>query len=199
MATQTKLNRSYEIGGAVHQEQRNIDGTTSISSEVSLAAAKVGALTTRTDDNTGELTMATGHGISTGVKLDVYWVGGSRRGMTVGTVADLAVPIDGGAGDNLPADETAITAMVPTVEDVSIIGDNLLVIVASATAKAIVSIQETDGTERAAFEIEAANRTSAWLLADGATNPLATRETEKIAFSHGDSSGTKIVRLSAMY
>jgi hypothetical protein len=79
-----------------------------------LAAAKTGTLTTRTDNDTGTLTMTAGHGITTGQTLDVYWAGGQRRGMTVGTVATNSVPIDGGAGDNLPANTTAITAMVPT-------------------------------------------------------------------------------------
>lgn len=198
MTIQTQVQRSFQIGGYLHQENRNIDGTLAINSEVSLAAAKVGQLTTRTDNDTGVLTMVTGHGIVTSNKVDVYWSGGSRRNMTA-TVSGDAVTVDGGAGDNLPANLTAVTAMVPTLKDVEIIGDNLLSLIGSASAKATISIQESDGTERYAIKILTANTVQPWLAADGGTNPLATYSTEKVAFSHGDSTGTKAVRLSGMY
>src|SRR5678815_5092823 len=76
-----------------------------------LAAAKVGQLTTRTDNDTGTLTMVAGHGITTGARLDIFWeeagVKGARYGVTVGTVATNSVPFDLGAGDNLPTNLTA--------------------------------------------------------------------------------------------
>lgn len=83
-----------------------------------ISPAKAGVLTVRTDFNTGSLTMASGHGIGTGNRLDVHWVDADginrhRRGMVVGTVASLVVPIDGGTGDNLPAAASVIAAMVP--------------------------------------------------------------------------------------
>ena len=51
-----------------------------------LNPAKVGALTTRTDNTTGTLTMSAGHGLLTGNRLDLYWTNadgslGARRGI----------------------------------------------------------------------------------------------------------------------
>ena len=95
-----------------------------------LAAAQCdGSLTTRTDNDTGVVTLATGHGIQTNDVVDVYWAGGVRYGMTA-TVATNAVTVDGGAGDNLPDALTTITAVVEQIDwemdfdgdDVEIIG-----------------------------------------------------------------------------
>ena len=75
-----------------------------------LVAAQVGTLSTRTDNNTGIATLSTGHGITTGMVVDVYWAGGVRYGMDA-TVATNAVTVDGGAGDNLPSQGVAVTVV----------------------------------------------------------------------------------------
>jgi len=64
-------------------------------------------ITTRTDDNTGVATALTGHGIDSTDVVDVYWLGGFRLGM-VATVDTNAVTIEGGSGDPLPLDNTAV-------------------------------------------------------------------------------------------
>lgn len=91
-----------------------------------LVAAQTGTLTTRTDDNTGVATLTTGHGIVNG-KVDVYWATGVRYGMDA-TVATNAVSIDGGAGDNLPDQDTACTVVIPTAVEVNFDGDTLEII-----------------------------------------------------------------------
>ena len=90
-----------------------------------LAAAQCdGSLTTRTDNDTGIVTLSTGHGIETADVVDVYWVGGVRYGMDA-TVAANAVTVDGGAGDNLPAEDFAIAAVVEQVDwEVNFDGDD---------------------------------------------------------------------------
>jgi len=80
-----------------------------------VAAQTNGALTTRTDNDTGVVTLSTGHGIATSDVVDVYWSGGVRYGMTA-TVAGNLVTVDGGAGDNLPVLSTTITAVAKQVE-----------------------------------------------------------------------------------
>jgi len=75
-----------------------------------------GRLTTRTDDETGTLTMdSAGHGIATGNKINISWASGARYNITVGTVSGTSVPIgadNSGDGDPLPPDETDIMAIV---------------------------------------------------------------------------------------
>jgi hypothetical protein len=78
--------------------ERTADGA--IQREIELPAASAGSLTTRTDDDTGEITLETGHGLSSGT-YDVYWDGGVQYGVTA-TIAGDAMSIDAGSGDNLP-------------------------------------------------------------------------------------------------
>src|SRR5688572_5549257 len=122
-------------------------GTTSadnhVGFNVTMAVAKIGSLSTRTDANTGVLTMNSGHGITTGQRLDLYWSGGQRRGMVVGTVSVDSVPIDLGAGTDLPAQGTAITAQVPQEESIVVTGANAVLIVfdsaSAATAQVVLA------------------------------------------------------------
>ena len=79
-----------------------------------LPTARAGTLSTRTDDDTGVLTVASGHGITTADTVDVYWSGGVRYGMTVTATAATTIDINLGAGDVLPAQDTAITVCEQT-------------------------------------------------------------------------------------
>lgn len=99
--------------------------------EVTLPVAQDGDLTTRTDDDTGVVTMDdAGHGIITGDKVDVYWDGGVRYGMDA-TVSGTAVTLDGGAGANLPADESPVVCCVQVDIPTQIDGDLCQLFVAS--------------------------------------------------------------------
>ncbi len=70
-----------------------------------------GALTTRTDDNTGIVTAASAqHNLVSG-KVDIYWGSGagagSRHGLDL-VVTGTALALDGGAGDNLPLQASSV-------------------------------------------------------------------------------------------
>ena len=90
-------------------------------------AAQTGTLTTRTDDDTGVATLSTGHGIETADVVDVYWSGGVRYGMDA-TVATNAITVDGGAGDALPVQDTAVTVVVQTDWEMDFDGDDVQII-----------------------------------------------------------------------
>lgn len=104
--------RKVSIFGKQFSLTQEVSSDMGLPMDLSVVAAKTGTLSTRTDDNTGTLTMTGGHGITDAAKVDVYWSGGKRRGMTVGTVATNSVPIDGGTGDVLPIATTAVTVQV---------------------------------------------------------------------------------------
>lgn len=149
-------------------------------------AAKSGNLTTRTSDTVGTLTMAAGHGITTGAILDIYWTvsgGGMRRGVTVGTVSGNDVPFSLGAGDNLPADESAITAMVPVVETTLI--PNATVKGASAYSPVIGVIRFLQSNDTVLEErVFTAAGKWAWADGSGIANPFGA-DVAKVTFSHG--------------
>jgi len=155
-----------------------------------LAAAKTGSLTTRTDDNTGTLTMASGHGISTGNRLDVYWATGIPYGMTVGSVSVNSVPIDGGAGDNLPTANTSITAMVPQLEEITLPStEDAKGIAITCPGKAIAVFRNAADTVLLVGEVTTTND---YLWDGSGTNPLGTGEDlADVYLSHGDSTAAR--------
>lgn len=133
--------------------------------EITVPAGKPGQLTTRTDDETGTLTMESGHGISTSDVIDLYWEGGARFGITVGTVSSNSVPIgadNAGSGDNLPTNLTNIVACVPTAFNADIDGDSLKLIAVQPSytsptedAQSHVSFLDADDDEIEAITMEA--------------------------------------------
>ena len=169
--------------------------------EPTVAAAKIGQLTTRTDANTGELTMAASHGITTGARLDIYWATGSRRGVVVGTVATNAVPIDLGSGDDLPTNLTAITAMVPREEEFVVTGDDVSALAFYSNKLGTIVLAESDDGEVAFKVVGGATGTQQsyiWTASRDHVNPVASGDITKIFFSHGDSSASADMRVIAM-
>lgn len=192
------INNRLTVEGRTYTRATTVaaDGAV-LKEKTALAAAKVGALTTRTDANTGTLTMAASHGITTGQRLDLYWnisgTKGHRRGMTVGTVSVNEVPIDGGAGDDLPADESAITACVPSEEEFLVTGNNVQFIAAKSSRRGIIVFADASSVELAAVTTDLEGSTGGgyqWYTGNGVTNPLSGDTVTKVFFSNGDSAGT---------
>ncbi|WP_020472480.1 hypothetical protein [Zavarzinella formosa] len=167
-------------------------------SEKSVAGAKTGTLTTRTDANTGTLTMDAGHGITTGARLDLYWATGSRLGMTVGTVSVNSVPIDLGSGDDLPvaSPPTAITAKVPEVEELLVTGDNVQSISVYSAVRGKIVIAES-GADALAKELPGTGGWN-WFTGNGQSNPLAGKAVAKVLFSHGETT-PKTMRIAIQH
>lgn len=114
MAT-ASVNSTVTTVGKSFVSRRTVTADGNVTKDPTLAAAKEGALTTRTSDSVGTLTMDAGHGLVTG-RIDIFWSGGARYGVT-GTVTVNSIAITGGGGDVLPADETDVTVMAPQLED----------------------------------------------------------------------------------
>lgn len=197
MSYTARVSYAHRLAGKTYTEQRDITGEHHKGTSQSVAAAKAGALTTRTDDNTGELTMAASHGITTGQRLDLYWEGGSRRGITVGTVAGNAVPIDLGSGDNLPTESTEITAMVPVEESLVITGDDLKLLVASSTKRGQIVLEDSGG-EELHIPLEAGSVYD-WHTLKGSTNPIAGDSITKAFLSHEDSAAASTMSLGVLH
>lgn len=189
------------LRNTVVEEYDNAVGPDRFGTGNPIPAAKTGELTTRTNNTEGTLTMDTGHGILTGDRLDLYWEGGSRRGITVGTVAGDSVPLtDSGAGDNLPAAETEITAMVPEEEAMVFEGDDLLALVADLRARGTIVIAESDDTELLHIPFETgSNEAFHWRQSSGVTNPLATESAAKVFISQAGSEATTQARARAFF
>lgn len=167
-------------GGGVTIQTQPVIRTNSgpIGLEDTLGAAKSGTLTTRTTNNSGTLTMAAGHGITTGQIIDIYFTGGVQRSVTVGTVATNSVPISLGIGDNLPVATTAITAVVQQSINILIDGDlaNIIAVVLETVDKSLRTAANVQFRDAAAAVVATvnfvANVPQVWDITGGSSNPF---------------------------
>ena len=191
------INISVGIGGISLKGliQRSAAGV--INQEISLAAAKSGTLSTRTSDTAGTLTLASGHGITDGQEIDIYWSGGRAYKATVGTVSGTSVPFTGASGDVLPTATTAVTAQVRTVIDTDFDGDLLSLL--TAYCPQIGLLQFFDSGDSLLLTIDmAAGEPYFWASSNGFTNPLAG---DTVAYAEISQSSTSAVtaKLAALY
>ena len=187
----------YSIAGLSFSGRvtRDVPVTTAIertaAASSALAAGVAGTLTTRTDDNTGVVTAA-GHALIQNDVVTVFWTGGIRYGMTVGVVAGDDVPVDGGAGDVLPADETAVVIAEQDVLDVDFDGDLVELIAIKATGRAHLVFAENDDTVLHPQELTAGEPWS-WASGQGTPNPLTGDPVGKIKLANGTTAAIDVV------
>lgn len=181
-----------------YQETISAEGDSIERASPTVPVAKVGTLTTRTDDDTGTFTMNSGHGFSTSDKIDVFWSTGSRRNMTA-TVTGDSVVLDGGSGDNLPVATTAITAMKPVEVLMDIDGDQVVAVaVYSPKAGYIVFVDDGPADiSDATYQLDAGEG-KGWVSGDGGTNPLTGDTVTKVKFSHGNSAAAQTMRAAVV-
>lgn len=194
------INRS---GAGVNNQQQTttVAAQNAANSNVSVAAATAGTLTTRTDANTGVITLSGGHGLTNGTG-DVFWndmttgIRGSRRGMTW-TIVTNALTIDGGSGDDLPATSTIMTVMKPVSETINVDGDNAKwsEVYASLTATmgyAYIAFLSSVPADLAVYRLLGVGGTQTsdgWLGASiGISNPFAGETVQTVTYSHGETS-----------
>ena len=168
----SRLTIAGDIGGMAMNSTltRTADGQ--IGHEVTLPAAKSGTLSTRTSDTVGTLTLDAGHGIQTADVIDVYWDGGRRYNVTVGTVSGNDVPISGGAGDVLPAQDTTVTAQTQQQIDTDFDADLLVAIAALCDQRAHIGFYDGAALELS-VDLTAAELWH-WFNGGTAINPLAS-------------------------
>lgn len=185
------------IGGRTYSQDISVTSDNKGGTSPNIAAAAVGTLTTRTDNDTGTITAASGsHGVTTGSLIDVYWDGGSRRHLLVGTVSGTSIPFGASgtsAGDNLPVADTALTFMMENSENHVIDGDDITAIgVYSPSYPGTVVFREAAGAEGFAVELDA-GKAYVWTSESGLTNPLAGLSIETITLTHAGSAGASDV------
>ena len=189
---------SGSVGGVPMSSQisRTADG--SIGQDPSLAAAKAGTLSVRTDADSGTLALGGGHGVTTGAKFDVYWDGGSRYNMTASTVSGNNVPFNNtGTGDDMPALNTVVTVMVHQVVDVDLDGD-LLEMLGASCKKAATILLFNDTTIHLAIQLDA-NEPYEWHSGGMAANPIAGDVITHATMTHADSAAAQKVSLGILY
>jgi hypothetical protein len=112
MSQQMAINSTLQAAGRTLQQTQTLQGNIVDSVDTSVNIGTTGTLTVRTDNANGTLTLASGHGVSTGDIIDLFWTLGGvdyfRSSIIVGTVSGNSAPISSGSGNVLPAASTAI-------------------------------------------------------------------------------------------
>ena len=167
-------------------------GSGSIGLSEDLVASQSGVLTTRSDANTGTITMGSGgHTIGTGDVVDIYWTGGVQYGVTVGTVSGTSVPFDSGIGDDLPTATTAVKVVPVATANVLIDGDNVKVlgVELSSTTKSERTaghLQFLDAADNEIAEIDVvSNMPQVWDIEGGSANPFTGAPITQVVMSQG--------------
>lgn len=192
--------RTFVFGGVTFGAVTNPTASFSIPWGQTIAPAKIGQLTTRTSNTAGTLTMNAGHGFTNGQRIDIYWSGGAAYAATIGTVSTNSVPFTGAAGTNLPANNTAITAIVPYTGSYVVTGNNVAVIAASCPQGGIVVFADVSNVTLFAITILPANATSyVYSSTDGGTNPLAGAAVANLFLSQGNANQSSILTGLTMY
>lgn len=190
--------KTQTIDGLSFQDADSLVAVDVVKASETLAAAATGVLTIRTNGTDGSLTMTTGHGITTGARLDIYWSGGSCRGALVGTVATNVVPFTAATGTALPAAATAITAMVPSEKVFNVVGNNCTAIGGGGDAAFTVVWADGSNVEKH-FVVRTGAGGAQWQTGDDATNPLAGDTPTKVFLSHGSPAQAVNVRAACLY
>lgn len=169
------------IGGASTSQTTSVDHDGSLTLAPSLPAANTSTGWTKTDSDTGIATLASGHGITTDMKVDVRWTGGARYGMTA-TVSTDDITVDGGAGDELPANGTAVTVAQQVEVTCAFDGDDLKGLLLFAAQAFRADVQGGDGTSHLPVS-QAATVPYTWVYGSGVANPVTGDTVAKIMAS----------------
>jgi hypothetical protein len=193
---------SLSVGGVAIQKTVNRVGDHPNSYEVPLPAGKAGSLTTRTDDNTGVVTLPAGHSLGNGV-YDVYWSGGMRYGMT-GTISGNELTLDGGDGDALPAEDSAVVVTEQVPINTNIDGDNIQIIGISLEFpdQASADVGHVDMQDAGATTIEEidlkANQPVVYDIAGGAANVFTGNPITATKASNGSTTSEATLKIVSL-
>lgn len=165
----------------------------SASQDTTLATAKTGTLSVRTDNDTGTITLDPNHGLTTGT-YDVYWtvggVNGARYGMTA-TITTNSAAIDAGTGDNLPIATSPVVLAPRVTLDMDFSGSLVKAIAINLGTTGIVQrgrvdFQNNAGTSLIAFTLNGGEPFT-YITGDGTTNQFDTLAVGKVIASQSSS------------
>lgn len=196
------VNITVSVGGVTVQGQAPRTAEGQISQTVELPAADSGTLSTRTSDTAGTLTLGSGHGVSTGDTIDIFWVASGvlkcAYGATVGTVVGTSVPFTGASGDVLPAVDSAVTADVVVEINVDFDGDDAKIVILQSNRQGHFDFQDSGDASLEQDKLEA-NEPWFYVSDLGYTNPLAGNPVDALLLSNKDSANAATVKLGVLY
>ena len=186
-----KVTVRTDIAGESLSSVFNIEDEVEAVFQRTLPAGKAGTVTTRTDNDTAVLTVASGHGITDADTVAVFWAGGSRRTVDVTATTSTTISIDAGAGDNLPVLTTAVVVSKQEAHSLPLIGDDLSLLAIECENRGMVDFIGAGPASLLHYDI-LAGEGPGWTVRQGHTNPLAGDVVETINIANGGTSSVTL-------
>lgn len=181
------IQSSITVNGVTGNTSTSVTAETNRGVNPDVPAAKGGTLTTRTNGTSGSITGESGHGITTGQVIDIYWDGGQCYGAVVGTVSGTTIPISSVAGgDALPIATTVLTLGIREAANFPVVGDDMKALVMACSSSGYFSIEDGSGVLFAKYVTP--TTAYGWLYGSGVTNPIAGDTATKVNISQRSSS-----------
>lgn len=195
------------IGGVGMQGSITRTEVGTLAFDTILPMAQKGTLTTRTDTDTGVITLDASAipTVTVGDKITLTWITGgvpfSRHGMNVTVVAGSAITIDVGTGDVLPAVSTAnITIAKQITIDVNLNGSLIVIFAYSAPTETFLDVQEVSGTSPASNPLTIPAREGYFWWDDGPVpNPFNNVNIGSVITANLDTTQTSQITLGILY
>lgn len=185
---------SITVGGITFASNVSRQAEGNISHVVALPAGLAGAISA-----TGVDGLATGHGLQAADVIDVHWTDPSdgthkcRRGITIDTANANDIAFDetpAGAGDTLPAEDTAVVVSKQVTVTTAFDGDNAEIVAAKATQRGSVDFRSASAS-LAAVKLTAGEAWS-WVSGQSAANPLTGDPVASIQASNGSTTAAML-------
>ena len=183
MASTLSLYMGWRLGlKAVDAVLSRSDETMS-SSEITLNAAVAGELSTRTNDTTGVITVDS-HSITDSDTVAVFWSGGYRYGVAVSATTSTTISIgSGGAGDNLPAEDTVLTVCKESTLLFAHEGDDIKGMLVHSPQRMSMNVRDDVPASQVAADVPA-NEGWFWISNATGTNPSASDTLQDIKLAN---------------
>lgn len=173
------------VGGVSSSGTNTRDCDSQIGHDPEVPAGQAGTLTTRTDNDTGVITLddAAVPTVTTSDTVCVFWDGGYRYGCTVTAVGATTVTVDVGTGTNLPVLTTAVVVAKEVTVDTDLDGDLVKVFTVSLPGGGDLHFRILDATGTATTVLVNrldAGEVVAWNDSSIFTNPFAAADINSV-------------------
>jgi len=170
--------------------------------EIALPAAKTATDWVKTSASIAACNLPAGHGYANG-NFDVYWSGGLRYSVP-GTIAGNALSLNGGAGDDFPANGASCIVCRQVAVNTQIDGDAVKILgvelhYEDADAIGLGHVDMVDSAPVTIEEIDlAANKPEVWDIDGGDTNVFTGNPIVSTKASHNDTTAAATLKILSL-
>ena len=191
MSTTVRITTSVRIAGVTLTSVVNRTEEASELISIDLEAGLAGVLATRTSDDVGIITVATGHGVTVSDIVSVFFADGVKYDCVVTGTTATTISISSSTGDILPVVTSDVVVGVQQSNAVLIAGDNLVAMVIRSTQRALSDFRNVSPASVLAYDIPA-NEGRIWVSDSDVTNPLAGESVVTVHVANGGTSATTV-------